>query len=359
MKKVYLVILVVVAIAAVAGGAYYFTQGSNNASQELAPTDSLFYTDIISKTVATGSINPRKEIELKSQASGVIEELYVEPGDIVQKGKLIAKIRIIPDVVALNNAQANLKTAEINYANAEKEKNRQYQLFEEKVISEFEYNQFLLSFNLASQQLEAAQNNLDLIKEGASKKSGTVSNLVRSTVDGMVLDTPFKEGNFIIESNTFNEGSTIASVADMKEMIFEGNVDESEVGKLELGMKLNLDVGALDNDDYTAKLEYISPKGIEEEGAIQFEIRASITLQEGTFLRAGYSANADIVLNSKDSVLAVKESNVIYEEEKKFVEVLDSDSAVFKKVEIQTGISDGINVEVISGLLPKDQVKKL
>ena len=359
MKKVYLVILVVVAIAAVAGGAYYFTQGSNNASQELAPTDSLFYTDIISKTVAAGSINPRKEIELKSQVSGVIEELYVEPGDIVQKGKLIAKIRIIPDVVALNNAQANLKTAEINYANAEKEKNRQYQLFEEKVISEFEYNQFLLSFNLASQQLEAAQNNLDLIKEGASKKSGTVSNLVRSTVDGMVLDTPFKEGNFIIESNTFNEGSTIASVADMKEMIFEGNVDESEVGKLELGMKLNLDVGALDNDDYTAKLEYISPKGIEEEGAIQFEIRASITLQEGTFLRAGYSANADIVLNSKDSVLAVKESNVIYEEEKKFVEVLDSDSAVFKKVEIQTGISDGINVEVISGLLPKDQVKKL
>jgi len=359
MKKLVIIILVVVAVAAAAGGTYYYNKGNTEGNQDLAPTDSLFIGSIISKTVATGSINPRKEIELKSQVSGVIEELFVEPGDIVKKGKLIAKIRIIPNVVALNNAQASLKSAEINFANAEQEKNRQYQLYEEKVISEFEYNQFLLSYNLASQNLEASQNNLELIEEGASKQSGSVSNIVRSTVDGMVLDTPFKEGNFIIESNTFNEGSTIAAVADMNEMIFEGMVDESEVGKLKLGMKLKLDVGALDDDAYTAELEYISPKGIEEEGAIQFEIRAAIKLQKGTFLRAGYSANADIVLDSKDSILSIKESNVLYEDDKMYVEVLDQDSSIFKKIEIQTGISDGINVEVKSGLTEKDKVKKL
>jgi HlyD family secretion protein len=358
MKRTIIIISVIVILLALAGGTYYYKSNSSG-DEKLTPTDSLFFTSITSKTVATGSINPRKEIELKSQVSGVIEELYVEPGDLVKKGDLVAKIRIIQDVVALNNAQANLKTAQINFNNAQKEKNRQYQLFEEKVISEFEYNQFLLSYNLAKQQLEAAENNLDLIKEGASKKSGTVSNLVQSTVAGMVLDTPFKEGNFIIESNTFNEGSTIASVADMSEMIFEGNVDESEVGKLKLGMELNLDIGALDNDDYTAKLEYISPKGIEEEGAIKFEIRAAIQLQEGTFLRAGYSANADIVIDKRENVLSVKESNVIYEEDKKFVEVLENDSSDFKKVEIETGISDGINVEVVGGVSEDSRVRRL
>ena len=358
MKRVVIIVTIIIIAASFVGTGYFLYKKSEKPAV-VYETEKPFRTDITKKTVATGSINPRKEVELKSQVSGVIEKLYVEPGDIIKQGDLVAKIRIIPDVVALNQADADLKTATINYKNAETEKERQYKLFQEKVISEFEYNQFLLSFNLAKQQLEAAENNLQLVKEGASKRSGTVSNLVRSTVNGMVLDTPFKEGNFIIETNTFNDGSTIASVANMQEMIFEGNVDESEVGKLKVGMGLKLDVGALDDDDYKAELEYISPKGVEEEGAIQFEIRAAISLQEGTFLRAGYSANADIVLDHKDDVLALKESTLIFEEDNKvFVEVMVKDQE-FEKREVTTGISDGINIEILEGIQEDEEVKKI
>jgi HlyD family secretion protein len=236
--------------------------------------------------------------------------------------------------------------------------NRQKKLYDDKIISEFDFNRYMLEYNLRRQELDAAENNLDLIKEGASKKSGSVSNLVRSTADGMILDVPVKQGTFVIESNTFNEGTTIATVANMNEMIFEGKVDESEVGKLKEGMGLLLTIGALDKDTFMADLEYISPKGVEEEGAIQFEIKAAINLKEGTFLRAGYSANADIVLDKRDSVLAIKESNLIFEEEKIFVE-LETGDQVFEKREIETGLSDGINIEILSGLDPDDEIKKL
>jgi HlyD family secretion protein len=276
----------------------------------------------------------------------------------VKAGQLIAKIKIIPNVVALNNAEARLKESVINYKNSEIELDRQKKLFGEKVISEVEYNQYLLTYNLNRQQVEAAENNLELIKEGASKKTGAVSNLVRSTVAGMVLDVPVKQGNFVIETNTFNDGTTIASVADMTELIFEGKVDEAEVGKLVEGMQLKLTVGALDTVQFTADLEYISPKGVEEEGAIQFEVRAAVQISTEYFLRAGYSANADIVLDRKEKVLAIKESNLIFEDEKIFVE-LETEEQVFEKMEIETGISDGINIEVISGLDEKSWVKKL
>ncbi|MEQ8880368.1 MAG: HlyD family efflux transporter periplasmic adaptor subunit, partial [Cyclobacteriaceae bacterium] len=211
---------------------------------------------------------------------------------------------------------------------------------------------------LNKQQVEAAENNLELIKEGASKKSGAVSNLVKSTVAGMVLDVPVEEGNFVIETNTFNDGTTIASVADMSELIFEGKVDEAEVGKLKEGMQLKLTIGALDTVKFFADLEYISPKGIEEEGAIQFEIRAAVKQRDDYFLRAGYSANADIVLDKKEKVLAVKESNVLFEEDKTFVEVAMGEQQ-FEKREITTGISDGINIEVLTGLDEDQKIKKL
>lgn len=357
MKKVLKILLVIVIIGTLGFLGYYVFDKSET-TVEVFETDSTFVMDIERKTVATGSINPRKEVEIKSQVSGVVDKLFVEAGDVIEAGQLIAKIQIIPDVVALNNAQARLKEATINYKNSEQEMERQKKLFLERVISEVDYNQQLLTYNLNKQQVEAAENNLELIKEGASKKSGAVSNLVKSTVAGMVLDVPVKEGNFVIETNTFNDGTTIASVADMSELVFEGNVDEAEVGKLKEGMNLELVVGALDTVKFDAALEYISPKGVEEEGAIQFEVRAAVKLRDDYFLRAGYSANADIVLERKEDVLAVKESNLIFEEDKVYVEVMKGEQQ-FEKVEIQTGLSDGINIEVLKGLDESSKVKKL
>lgn len=356
MKKVITIIVLIVLIASFIGTGYFLYQKSA-APPVVYETDSLFVTDIIKKTVATGSIVPRKEIELKSQVSGVVEKLYVEAGNVVTQGQLIAKIKIIPDVVTLNNAEASVKNATINFKNAEKEMKRQQNLFDQKVISEYEFNQYLLEYNLAKQALETAENNLDLIKEGASKKSQNVSNLVRSTADGMVLDVPVKEGTFVIESNTFNEGTTIAFVADMNEMIFEGKVDESEVGKLKEGMDLSLTIGALDTETFQASLEFISPKGVEEEGAIQFPIKAEVNLKDNAFLRAGYSANADIVLEKRDSVLAIREQNLLFEGNKVFVE-LQTAPQRFERREIAVGLSDGINIQVMSGLSKGDLVKK-
>lgn len=357
MKKVLTISIVLLIIASFIGTGFFLYQKSAEAPV-VYETDSLFVADIVRKTVATGSIVPKKEIALKSQVSGVVETLYVEAGEVVKEGQLIAKIKIIPNVVAVSNAEAGVKSALINFKNAESELARQKALFEQQVIAEQEYKRVLLDFNLAKQTLDAAENNLELIKEGASKKSSNVSNLVRATTEGMVLDVPVKEGTFVIESNTFNEGTTIASVADMNKMIFEGKVDESEVGKLKEGMDLALIVGALDTTRFKATLLFISPKGVEEEGAVQFPIKANINLQDSSFLRAGYSANADIVLDKRDKVLAIRESNLLFEEDKVFVEVQTAPQQ-FEKRKITTGLSDGINIEVLKGLDKKDFVKKM
>lgn len=357
MKKFITIFIVLVIVASFVGTGFFLYQKSAE-SPVVFETDSLFVTSIVKKTVATGSIVPRREIELKSQVSGVVEKLYVDAGAVVKQGDLIAKIKIIPNVVALNNAEASVNNSRINFKNAQREMERQKGLFDQQIISEVEYNRFLLEFDLAKQAMEAAENNLALVKEGASKKSDNVSNLVRSTTDGMVLDVPVKQGTFVIESNTFNEGTTIAAVADMNEMIFEGKVDESEVGKLKEGMELDLVIGALDTERFKAYLEFISPKGVEEEGAIQFPVKAEVTLDKDAFLRAGYSANADIVLDKRDSVLSIRESNLIFEEDKIFVE-LQTGPQQFEKREITTGLSDGINIEVLKGLDAKDRVKKI
>ncbi len=357
MKKVIRIIVILAIVGTLVFLGYYVFSKSEN-TQEVFETDSTFITDIERKTVATGAINPRKEVEIKSQVSGVVQKLFVEAGDRVEAGQLIARIQIIPDVVSLNNAQARYNQAMINFKNAEQEYERQNKLFIEKVISQVDYNQQQLTYNLAKQELQAAENNLDLIKEGSTKNAGTVSNLVKSTVAGMILDVPVKEGNFVIESNTFNDGTTIASIADMKEMVFEGKVDEAEVGKLKEGMPLELLVGALDTIKFAAKLEYISPKGVEEEGAIQFEVRAAVELRNDNFLRAGYSANADIVLERRKDILAVRESNLIFEDDKIYVELMKGEQQ-FEKTEIQTGLSDGVNIEVLEGLTKDSKVKKL
>jgi HlyD family secretion protein len=313
-------------------------------------TEKPFYTNIIKKTVATGSVVPRKEIEIKPKVSGIVEKIYVEAGKIVRKGDLIARVTIIPDMLSLNNAESRLKQAKIRFKDVELVYKRQKELRDKGVIAEAEFQKNEIDFSSAREEVEAAENNLQLIKEGVIKKSGATTNtLIRSTIDGMVLDVPVEEGNSVIESNTFNDGTTIAIVADMNDMIFKGKVDETEVGKIKQGMNLMLRIGAIENDTFYAQLEYIAPKGVEENGAIQFEIKANVKLNESQFIRAGYSANADIVLDRKDNVLAVKESLVNFENDSAFVE-LEKSPQVFEKISIKTGLSDGINVEVLSGI---------
>ncbi|MCB9013010.1 MAG: efflux RND transporter periplasmic adaptor subunit [Bacteroidales bacterium] len=313
---------------------------------------------IIKKTVATGSVVPRKEIAIKPQVSGIIEELYVEAGNKVKKGDLIAKVRIIPNMVNLNNAESRLKRAEINLEDARIAYERQKKVFESGVIPEADFQQFELNYNNAKEEMESAENNLQLIREGVSKNSGTSSNtLIRSTINGMVLDVPVEVGNSVIESNNFNDGTTIASVADMGEMIFKGKVDETEVGKLKSGMPLILSIGAIDEAKFDANLEYIAPKGKEENGAIQFEIRAAVALKDSVFIRANYSANADIELERADSTMSIEESLLKFDNDSAWVEVETATPQVFEKKYIKTGLSDGINIQVLEGLSMDDKIK--
>jgi len=357
MKKISIVIVLLLFVAA-----FLSTIGFlYNKSQEppvIFETDQPFFTDIVRKTVATGSIVPRREVALKSQVPGVVEKLYFEEGDAVNLSELVAKIRLIPDMVRLNDAEAALEAARINYEDAEQELQRRKELVVDELISEFEFNQYKLEFRRVTQQLEAAENNVELIREGSAKRTGNVSNLVESTVEGMILDIPVKEGTFIIESNMFNEGTTIATVADMGEMIFEGRVDESEVGRIAVGMDLILSVGAIESEQFDAELEFISPKGEDDQGAVKFDIRAAITLKESSFLRAGYSATADIVLEKRDQVMAIREGNLIFEDGRTFVDLMVGEQQ-FERREVQTGLSDGINIEILHGLGEGDLIKKL
>lgn len=320
-------------------------------------TEKPFITNIIKKTVATGSVVPRKQVEIKPTVSGIVEAIYVEAGKIVRKGDLIAKVKIIPNMLSLNNAESRLKQAKIKFNDAELEFIRQKELFATGVIASAEFQKNELEYKSLKEELESAENNLQLIKEGVLKKSGNATNtLIRSTIDGMVLDVPIEEGNSVIESNTFNDGTTIAVIADMNDMIFKGKVDETEVGKIKQGMDLLLNIGAIENDTFYAKLAYISPKGVEENGAIQFEIKADVKLKNSQFIRSGYSANADIVLERKDNVLAVKESLIKFEGDSSFVE-LEKGEQKFERIAILTGLSDGINIEIKQGLDTTSRLK--
>ncbi len=334
---------------------YYFYKKANT-DPVVYKTEAPFTTDIVKKTVATGSIVPRREVQIKSQVSGIVEELYVEAGQRVKKGQLLAKIRIVPNIVSVNNAESSVQTARINYEEAKREFERYQQLYEQKVIAEQEYRKYKADFDLKREAIQSAENNLQLVREGASKRSGQSSNLVYSTIDGMLLDVPVKVGTSIIERNNFNEGTTIAAVADMGSLVFEGKIDESEVGKLKENMDLLLTIGAIEGRVFNAKLEYIAPKGVEEEGSIKFPVRAKVMLDDKDFIRAGYSANADIVLDKREKVLAIKESMLKFDKEKSYVEV-ETAPQVFEKRQVITGLSDGINIEVISGLKKTEKLK--
>ncbi|WP_066834531.1 efflux RND transporter periplasmic adaptor subunit [Rufibacter ruber] len=357
MKKVILGLFIVLFLAgSVWIGNYFYKKSTTD--PVVYQTEKPFVTNIVKKTVATGSIVPRKEIQIKPQVSGIVEELYVEAGQTVKAGQKIAKIRIVPNMVSVNQAETAVQTAKIAFEQAKREMERQRQLFEQKVIAEQEYNRFVLDYNLRKEDLTSAENNRQLVKSGTSKRTGG-SNVIFSTVDGMILDVPVKVGASVIERNNFNEGTTIAAVADMKSLIFEGKIDESEVGKLREGMDLNLTIGAIENKVFKAKLEYIAPKGVLEEGAVKFQVKAQVLLQPGDFLRAGYSANADIVLDQKENVLAIKEGLLQFGKKSKdsvYVEV-EVGPQQFQKRMVKTGLSDGINIQVVDGLKAEDKVK--
>ncbi len=356
MKKVFkilgLVVLIVVFV-----GTLVFLYLKSKPKEVLYETKTPFISDILKKTVATGSIVPRKEILIKPQVSGIIEKVYVDAGQRVRKGQIIARVKIIPDVVSLNSAEDRLEKAKISLEDAKIDFNRKKGLYQKKVISNEDFVKSRTALQNARAEIDASQNNLELVKTGVSRHSKSTTNtLIRSTIDGMVLDVPVKEGNSVIQANTFNEGTTIATVADMNDMIFQGKVDETEVGKLREGMQIVLTVGAIDQSNYDARLEYISPKGKEENGATQFEIRAKVNLQRGHFVRAGYSANASIVLDRRDNVLVIPESLLKFDGSRPYVEV-ESSPKTYRRCYIGIGLSDGVNIEIKSGLSLHDKIK--
>jgi len=356
MKKV-IRIFIFTLIGVVFIGTLVFLYKKSRPKPVIYQTVSPFVTNLIKKTVATGSIVPRKEIEIKPQVSGIIEKIYIEPGQSIHRGDLIAKVKIIPNMVQLNEAESRLNKAKINLEDAKTVYERQKKVFEQGVIPLADFQRYKVTYDNASEEVETSESNLQLIRDGVNAKMGTTTNtLIRSTIDGMVLNVPIEEGNSVIETNNFNAGTTIAFVADMGEMIFKGKIDETEVGKLKIGMKLILIIGAIENTKFDAELEYVSPKGSSENGAIQFEIKAKVKQNKNIFIRSGYSANADIVLDRRDSVLAVGESQLKFQNDSAFVD-LETKPQIFEKRFVKTGLSDGVNIEVLSGLSKKDKIK--
>ena len=317
-------------------------------------------TDLEKTTVATGKVEPRDEVLIKPQISGIIAEVYKEAGQSVKQGEVLAKVKVIPELGQLNSAESRVRLAEINAAQAETDFARTQKLYNDKLISAEEYEKGEVSVKQAREELQTAKDNLEIVKEGITKNSASFSStLIRSTITGLILDVPIKVGNSVIMSNTFNDGTTIATVANMNDLIFRGNIDETEVGRLREGIPVKITLGALQNMIFDAQLEYISPKGVEENGANQFEIKAAITVPDSVTVRSGYSANAEIVLQHADKVLAVPESTVEFSGDSTFVYVL-TDSVpqqTFTRKQVTTGMSDGIKIEIKNGLQANDIVR--
>lgn len=356
-KSVTIIILLLIVV--VFGGSMYYLYQKNSEDPVVYETEKPTKQNIVRKAVATGSILPLEEVLIKPNISGVIEEIYVEGGDYVKSGDLLAKIKVVPNLNALNDARNAIDEAKINLDDQKRNYERQLSLFDKGVISKADLERAQVAFDQAKQAYGAANKRYDIVKTGTtSGLSNAANTLIRSTVSGMVLEVPVEVGNQVIESNNFNEGTTIAAVADVDKMIFEGKVDESEVGKITEDLPLEITVGAIENQVFDAVLDYIAPKGKEENGAIQFEIKGTLKKQDSVFIRAGLSANASIILARADSVLALKEALVQFDGETKepYVEIETSEQQ-FERKDVELGISDGIFVEVKSGLSSDDKVK--
>ncbi len=333
------------------------TYRSNKKVKKTFKTEQLIKNNIVNKVVATGKIIPEEEVEIKPQISGIISKIYLKEGVIVKKGDLIARVRVVPNEQSLNNSRGRVSSANIQLTNTEVSFNRNKALYDKGVISRSEFEAIELTYNQAKQDLRNAQNDYQIIRKGSVGGGGANTN-IRATVSGTILEIPVEEGDQVIESSNFGAGTTIAIIADMTKMIFEGQVDEAEVGKLKMGMELDITVGAIEGENFLAKLNFIAPKGKEENGAIQFKIEADLETGKESNVRANYSGNASIVIEKRDSVLSIREALLQYDKKTKkpYVEI-EKEEGEFDRVDIELGVSDGINVEVLSGINKEDNIK--
>ena len=331
---------------------------SNSTSAIQYETQTLITATIEDKIVATGKVLPEDEVNVVPQIAGIIQELYVEEGDEILTGDLIAKIKVVPNEQTLNSAEGRVKSAQIVMNNSKIEYERNKVLYEKEIISEQDFNSATLRYNQDMQNLSNAKSDLQIIKLGSSGGPTITNTNVRATVSGTILEIPVEEGDQVIQANTFNAGTIIATIADLNKMIFEGQVDEGEVGKLKVDMPLVVTLGAIEGKEYEAKLRLIAPKGTEVAGAIQFKIEGEVYLDDEYVVRAGYSANASIVANKKEDVLAISEALLQYDSKTKkpYVEI-ETSSQKFERKNVKLGISDGVNAELLSGVSKTDKIK--
>ncbi|MDO6761022.1 efflux RND transporter periplasmic adaptor subunit [Tamlana sp. 2_MG-2023] len=357
MNKTVKIILAIVVIVLLAFVLKYF-KDSNSKDITEYKVEEPFYTSINTKAVATGKLNPEEEIELKPQISGIVDEIKVEEGDIVKKGDLIATIRVVPNEQNLVSAKSRIATAKLSFENSKILYDRNKSLFDKGVISKQDFENSELSFMQAKESYQQAQNDYQIIKQGSVSGGNSANTSIVAQISGTILEIPVREGNQVIESNNFNDGTTIATIADMSKMIFEGKVDEAEVGKIQEGKAIKVVLGAIQDKEYPAKLTFVAPKGVEENGAVQFTIKADVEIDLKSNIRAGYSANAEIDLENKEKVLAIREALLQYNRitEKPFVEILDGENN-YKKEDVELGLSDGINVEIVKGVKEGDKIK--
>lgn len=360
MKKYFKYILMAL-VAVIFIGTFVFLYIKSQPQPEVYDEFTLQRMDIRKTTVVTGKIEPRNEVNVKPQISGIITEILKEAGETVQEGEVIAKVKVIPDMGSLSAAQSRLRLAEINRKQAQTDYDREKTLFDKGLVAADEYDKIAQALRQAREEVNAAQDNLEVVRDGVSKSNASASStLIRSTITGLILDIPVKVGNSVILANTFNDGTTIATVANMNDLIFRGNIDETEVGRLSTGMTMKITIGALQDLKFDARLEYIAPKATDQNGANQFEIKAAVNLpSNATNIRSGYSANAEIVLAEAKNVLAVQESAIEFDGDDTYVYVIkgEGDKQTYERRKVQTGISDGINIEIRSGVKPNERIR--
>lgn len=360
MKKYFKYILMAL-VAVIFIGTFVFLYIKSQPQPEVYDEFTLQRMDIRKTTVVTGKIEPRNEVNVKPQISGIITEILKEAGETVQEGEVIAKVKVIPDMGSLSAAQSRLRLAEINRKQAQTDYDREKTLFDKGLVAADEYDKIAQALRQAREEVDAAQDNLEVVRDGVSKSNASASStLIRSTITGLILDIPVKVGNSVILANTFNDGTTIATVANMNDLIFRGNIDETEVGRLSTGMTMKITIGALQDLKFDARLEYIAPKATDQNGANQFEIKAAVNLpSNATNIRSGYSANAEIVLAEAKNVLGVQESAIEFDGDDTYVYVIkgEGEKQTYERRKVQTGISDGINIEIRSGVKPNERIR--